>query len=604
MKQTGADLVVRALEDEGIPFTFGIPGTHNIELYDALSESESVQAVLVTDEQSASFMADGLWRASGKMGCVNVVPGAGLTHALSGIAEAFMDQIPLLILGCGIRRDSGRAFQLHDIDQQSLVGSVVKATFLVERTAELHGTIQEACRVARDGVPGPVFVEVPANLYMVSEAVEANEREGDRGERDERDGARGIDREGKKPSGVVFAVDRILNLTPALELLRGAKRPLLYVGAGAAGVGSDLVQLAERLEAPVSTTIQGKGVFPESHPLFLWPGFGDAAPKFVRRVAASCDAVLAIGCRFAEVGTGSYGLEMPGPLVHVDLDPGVFNLNYPADISVQADARDFVRATLARVNTWEGEDGDEAWRRVDGELRGSIRKGHESVWKEWLADVGGPGVTPAHLLKTLQERLGPDTVYATDSGNGTFLAMECLRLDAPGKFLAPVDFSCMGYSVPAAIGAKLGKPDSPVVALAGDGAFLMTGLEMLTAVREGVGAMVMVLRDRELAQIAQFQATALSRKVASGVADYDLAHLGAGMGVEVLFLSTDEDVPAVVDQAGKIATAGQPVLVDVAIDYSRKTFFTRGIVKTNLSRLPLRDQARFIGRALKRKLLG
>ena len=140
--------------------------------------------------------------------------------------------------------------------------------------------------------------------------------------------------------------------------------------------------------------------------------------------------------------------------------------------------------------------------------------------------MGGPGVTPAHLLKTLQERLGPDTVYATDSGNGTFLAMECLRLDGPGRFLAPVDFSCMGYSVPAAIGAKLGMPDSPVVALAGDGAFLMTGLEMLTAAREGVGAMVLVLRDRELAQIAQFQATALSRKVASEVADYDLAQLG------------------------------------------------------------------------------
>ena len=118
-------------------------------------------------------MADGLWRASGKLGCVNVVPGAGLTHALSGIAEAFMDQVPLLVLGCGIRRDSGRAFQLHDVDQQALVRPVVKATYLVEKTADLYGTIREACRVAREGVPGPVFVEVPANLYMVSEAVEA-----------------------------------------------------------------------------------------------------------------------------------------------------------------------------------------------------------------------------------------------------------------------------------------------------------------------------------------------------------------------------------------------------------------------------------------------
>ena len=136
MRRTGGAMVVEALEAEGVPFTFGIPGTHNIELYDALVDTPGVRPVLVTDEQSASFMADGLWRASGRLGCVNVVPGAGLTHALSGIAEAWMDQVPLLVLGCGIRRDSGRAFQLHDVDQQALMRSVTKASWLVESTEE------------------------------------------------------------------------------------------------------------------------------------------------------------------------------------------------------------------------------------------------------------------------------------------------------------------------------------------------------------------------------------------------------------------------------------------------------------------------------------
>ena len=237
-------------------------------------------------------------------------------------------------------------------------------------------------------------------------------------------------------------------------------------------------------------------------------------------------------------------------------------------------------------------------------MRQTIRVGHESVWKDWLKDVGGTGVTPAHLLRTLQDRLGPEAVYTTDSGNGTFLAMECLRLDGPRKFLAPVDFSCMGYSVPSAIGAKLGKPGSPVVALAGDGAFLMTGLELLTAVREGLGIMVFVLRDRELAQIAQFQDTALSRKVASEVGDYQLRGFAEGMGVEFLSMDTDEEVPAVVEAAARVAGSGRPVLVDVAIDYSEKTFFTRGVLRTNLLRLGLRDQARFVGRAVKRKLMG
>lgn len=155
MKLTGGAIVVRALEDEGIDLSFGIPGTHNIELYDALAESETVRTVLVTDEQSASFMADGAWRATGRMACVNVVPGAGLTHAMSGIAEAFMDHVPMLVLGCGIRRDLKKAFQLHDVDQEAMVRPVVKGTFRPEAGPELYGTIREACRLARSGAPGP-----------------------------------------------------------------------------------------------------------------------------------------------------------------------------------------------------------------------------------------------------------------------------------------------------------------------------------------------------------------------------------------------------------------------------------------------------------------
>jgi acetolactate synthase-1/2/3 large subunit len=161
----------------------------------------------------------------------------------------------------------------------------------------------------------------------------------------------------------------------------------------------------------------------------------------------------------------------------------------------------------------------------------------------------------------------------------------------------------MGYSVPAAIGAKLGCPDVPVVALAGDGAFLMTGMEVLTAAREGVGVMILVLRDGELAQIAQFQETALSRKVASEVAVFDLEAMARGMGVDFFLMAGDEDVARVVDEAAALAGTGKPALVEVRVDYSRKTYFTRGVVKTNLLRLPLRDQARFVGRAIMRKVL-
>ncbi len=573
MKKPGGEIVVRALEDERVPFTFGIPGTHNIELYDALAGSRDVRPVLVTDEQSASFMADAVSRVSGRLGCVNVVPGAGLTHALSGIAEAFMDTVPLLVLGCGIRRDTGKGFQLHDVDQGAIAAPVTKAVFRPERGEEIYATIRRACAVAREAPAGPVFVEIPANLYFFRHEPS-------------------LESWSEAPARATAPAEA--DLARAAAILSGAKRPLLYVGLGAAGAGDRLVALAERLEAPVATTFQGKGVFPESHPLSLWPGFGEAAPPFARDVARGCDATLAIGCRFGEVATGSYGAPPPGPLVHVDVDRGALGRNYPAEVAIAADARAFVEALLPRLPE----------RREDPVLRGSLRRGHEEVRREQLVPGRGGGVSPAALLDALSRRFGPETIFTTDSGNGTFLAMECLRLDRPGKFLAPVDYSCMGYSIPAAIGAKLARPQCPVVALAGDGAFLMTGLELLTAAQEGVPIVAIVLRDGELAQIAQFQGVALDRKVCSRLPGYDLSALARGLGVECLELSDDSGIEGVLERAQAIVSEGRPVAIDAAVDYSRKTFFTRGVVRTNLLRLPWPDRLRFVGRAFKRKVFG
>jgi acetolactate synthase-1/2/3 large subunit len=202
----------------------------------------------------------------------------------------------------------------------------------------------------------------------------------------------------------------------------------------------------------------------------------------------------------------------------------------------------------------------------------------------------------------MQSAFGRETIFTSDSGNGTFLAAESLVLEKPGRLLAPVAYSCMGYSVPAAIGAKLACPGAMVVALAGDGAFLMTGLELLTAGHAGAAIVCAVLRDRELAQIAQFQATALGRKVGSELPDYDLTLLCRALGVECLRLDSNAELETVLARAAEIARSGRPVALDVAIDYSRKTYFTRGVVKTNFLRLPWKDRLRFAARAFSRRL--
>src|SRR6516164_2225960 len=572
-KMTGADIVVRALEDEGIAFSFGIPGTHNIELYDSLARSGKVRVILVTDEQSASFMADGVARSSGRLAAVNVVPGAGLTHALSGIAEAWLDCVPMLVLACGIRRDVGKAFQLHAVDQLSIARPVTKAQFRAEQGSEIYVTLRRACGIARQAPKGPVIVEIPAEHYLFRHEAQLHPIQ--------------------VPS--TPAAPGTEELERACELIEASRRPLLYLGAGA---GTDLVTLADRLNAPVATTIAGKGVFPESHPLWLWCGFGTAAPPFVQRIAAQCDLTLAIGCRFSEVGTGSYGLKPPGKLIHVDADPSVFGKNFPADLAIASDAAAFVSATLARLRPHTVAQGSLSNPAV---LRNAIHDGHDEVWSGWTMREGSERVYPPHLLRTMQTLVGADTVYTTDSGNGTFLAMECLRLERPNSFLAPVDYSCMGYAVPAALGAALACPDRRVVSLAGDGAFLMTGLELLTASQLRLPVMVLVLRDRELAQIAQFQQVALGRKSSSELPDFDLEAICRGVGVECLSLHRNADVEAVLRLALTVTASGHPVVVDVSIDYSEKTYFTRGVLRANLGRLPWPDRLRFILRAVARR---
>jgi acetolactate synthase I/II/III large subunit len=587
----GAEAVVRALEAEGVPCAFGIPGTHNIELWDRLADSDRVEAIPVTDEQSASFMADGLWRASGRLGCVNLVPGAGLTHALSGIAEAFLDGVPMLVLGCGIRRDTGHAFQLHDVDQLALARPVTKGVFRPLRGEELYDAVRGACALARAAPPGPVMVEVSANLYMLpgSEPKRA-------------DGARPLRLEHAPsppvpPHPAPPPEPDPARVRRAAEMLSAATRPLLYVGLGAAGAAAELVRLAERLEAPVVSTLSGKGVFPESHPLSLWPGIGASAPPFVRDVVAGCDATLAIGCRFAEVATGSYGATPPAPLVHVDADPDVLDRNVPAALGIVADAAAFVSALHGALDALD------VRRNPDGALRTRIEAGVGDVLAGMRTPSGEGGVTPGRLLDGLQRRF-PDARFATDSGNGTFLAAEGLRLDGPGRFLAPVDYSCMGYSVPAAIGAALDGSGRPAVALVGDGAFLMTGLEMLTAASRSLPVAFLVLRDRELAQIAQFQATAYNRRAGSRLPDYDLAAICDGVGVDCVPIPDDEGIEPGLERLAAALAAGRPAAADVAIDYGRKSWFTRGVIRTNFGRLPWSARLRFVTRALGRRLSG
>ncbi|MGD8441239.1 MAG: thiamine pyrophosphate-binding protein [Holophagae bacterium] len=573
MKVRGSVLVARALADEGVRFTFGIPGTHNIELYDALENQPGVDPILVTSEVAGAFVGDGVSRTSDLVGVLNVVPGAGVTHSMSGIAEAFMDGVPLVVLACGIRQDTGAAFQLHDVDQLAMVRPVTKAAMRIGSADEIYPTIRHAFQIARRAPAGPVAVEVPADLLMLTQDVDEPSWTPD----PEPDAPMARD-----------LVER------AARLLGEASQPALYVGAGAAGARHALITLAEQLGAPVMTTFQGKGVFPESHPLWLWTGIGRAAPAFVRSIIDRCDCLLAVGCRFGEVATGSYGMSLPETVIHIDVDPEVLGRNVATTLAVAADARAFLDALTGLISG----------ARPAGELIREIADGHARVRNEWRSSPSKDRVTPNALFESLQRHCTDDAIYVTDSGNGTFLAAEHLRLNHPRCFIGPIDFSCMGYSVPASIGAAFANPDRDVVALAGDGAFLMTGLEALTAATYGAAPLMCVLRDGKHGLIAEFQKVPLNRESCSVLPDYKLQALAEAVGCRYFRVLRDAELDGVISSALQLVRKRTPVIVEVAIDYSDRTYFSRGVVATNFWRFSWSERLRMLGRAVLRRVGG
>lgn len=574
MKKTAAWLVRHALEQIGVRYTFGIPGVHNIELYDELRESESILPLLVTHEGGGAFMADAVSRLSDQVGVLVVVPAAGLTHAMSGVGEAYLDGIPMLVISGGIRTDLEQGYQLHEVDQQALMRTLTKATFKIESYDEVVATVYRAYRTAIEGEPGPVFLELPANLQLLSA---------------ETGPIPAFEADIPRPALDSMAVEA------AVQLLAASGKPGIFVGWGARHVIDDVRRIAEHLGAPVATTLQGLAAFPADHPLHTGMGFGPSSVPAAENAFADCDAMLAIGTRFAEICTGSYGAVPPQNLVHVDINPRAIGRNYPAAVAIHADARDAVPAiadallAASPARAWNG--------------RAESIAADKAAWiEEWYSHDSGDRVNPARFFGALRGKLDNDAIVVADDGNHTFLTAELLPIPRGGSYISPTDFNCMGYCVPATIGAKLVQAERQVVGIVGDGAFMMTAMESVTAVNHGLGIAWFVFNDGELSQIAQAQEMPYQRTTCTtlGTLDYRLFAEATGSGY--VLIENDAGIAAGIDKAIAMMADGYPVIVDVRIDYSKKTRFTVGTVKTNIKRFDTRNKLRIISRALWRKL--
>lgn len=457
--------VVETLAANGIDTVFGIPGVHNIELYRGL-ETALLRHVLARHEQNAVFAADGYARATGKVAAAFVISGPGVSNALTALAQAYSDSVPLLLIASApVRASLGRGWGvLHELaDQRALVTQVTGFAGSARSAPEVRDQLRSAFAALRAGRRRPAYLDIPLDLIAEPTAL----------------------RPESFPDGAEAPAPAAGSITQALTLLDGAQRPLIIAGGGARGAGAALRQLAESLDAYLVTTVAGKGVVAESHPASLGASLPYAPTR--ERVAAA-DVVVAAGTELSETDLyTTTRLAMDGRLVRIDVDARKLEDQYAAAVGVHADAAAGLALLARGVRTRRG------WRSAAGD--GAAHRARVEAQFE-------PG-TRAMLgaLRALRAALPADGVVFSDMTQIAYLGNYAFAAERPGLWFHPCGYGTLGYAVPAAIGAKIAQPERAVVALAGDFGVQFTSQELMTAVELDLTLPLVVWNNGALGQI-------------------------------------------------------------------------------------------------------
>ncbi len=456
----GGEILIECLKAQGVSAVFGMPGTQNIQIYDALLQrgGDTIDHYLVRHEYAATQMADGFARATGEPGVAITVPGPGASNASTGILEAFTDCAPVLLITG--QSDSSLyskhpSKMFHGLDQMHFFESITKYCAIAHTVAEIPVVVENAFKAMRNGRPGPTMLEFPMDVVT--------------GEGDVRIPRR-VERAELPPPDDA-------DLSTAVETIRNAKMPVIFAGSAVfhANARNELRLLAEKLNAPVIVTRNGKGVLSEDHPLALQICYGYLGREALER----SDCLIGIGPRFTSIDTRNWTLELPQPFIQIDEDANEIGLEYPCDVGVVGDLKLTLQALIEDVTPGQNE-----WDEVLTELRAKFD--------------AQPSLPVIHEL---QDVLPRDTIYAIDVHALGYASFAELPIYDPRTFLYPNIGVALGHAYPAAIGAKVAHPDRPVICFSGDGGFLMGAVEMATAMKYGINVVAIVVNDGALSAI-------------------------------------------------------------------------------------------------------
>jgi len=503
----GSHALVEAIRRERVNVMFGIPGGANIPLCDVLYESP-IRWVLARHEQCAAHMAEGYARASGAVGVCVATSGPGATNLVTGIADAYMDSTPIVAFTGQVPRAMVGMDAFQEADIIGISTPVTKYNFQPRSANEIPEVVKKAFYLASTGRPGPVLVDLPKDVQTEVSEIEFPEKVVVRGYRPNRD-----------PDP--------LQVKKAAEMLLEAERPVILAGGGVvnANATAELVSLAEYLLTPVETTLMGKGAFPENHPLSLGL-LGMHGTRMSNAVTLEADLILAVGMRFSDRTTGNPREFAAGAkIIHMDIDSAEIGKNIRADHAVVSDAKKGLRALLSAVAELAARRQDTVWSKRVRELKDQLNG---------EGKTNSSPLSPPKLMKHLRELLPSEGIVTTEVGQNQMWAALHFQALTPRTYITSGGLGTMGFGFPAALGAKVAKPSTPVVDIAGDGSFIMTEQELATSVVEKIPVLVTVLNNSVLGMVAQWQRLFYNRRYfgvnLKGVPDF--AKLADAYGAE------------------------------------------------------------------------
>lgn len=551
MKLSGADAFVRIFKGHGVTHMFGLPGD-SLGLYDAIFRDGSIQHVLVRHEQAAAHMADGYARVTGRVALCDASSGPGATNLITALATAQADSIGVVAITATSATPFRQRGNFQELDLRALPGGVAKAVIDIDNPARVPELTKRAFRIAATGRPGVVVLNVPMDVFL--------------GQAEFSDADLACDAR--------FGVFPALRVRPAegeaqkvLDLLRGAKKPVIWCGGGVvtAGASPAIQALAEATGVPVTTTYMGKGSLPENHALSLGPA-GLLGRPMTNQYLADVDFVLAIGTRFTNVDTANWNIPKRGTaIVQVDIDPAELGKNYDVVHSVWADARLFVEELAALART--GAKVSAGAQKEVSALRATwlVERGPDSAQAQYTQDEP---VHPLQAIRALREAMGPEDTLVCDSGFNQIWGGQYFEVTRPGRsYVGPRGMGTMGFAFPAAIGARLAQPQRRFVALAGDGGFMMLIHELETAVRMKTPVVVCVLNNRSLEYCKAAQTGLLGKRyISTDLGDSNFAEIAKAFGARGVRVTRSAELPAVLKQAleSDLVTVIDVVTPDVA----------------------------------------